>query len=122
MSNLLLLFLIMFCISNCKYQAGFMDYFDQVKENLIEEDNEQAISVTDEMYNEDTEDMTYEISVKTDNNDNKMKNHKTKILGPHFLVLSESTKKPVNHPTSNSFSRRQGMMEGIVGDLGTTRK
>ena len=120
--NMLLLFLMMLCFANCKYQSGFIDYFEQVKDNLVDDDKEHGNREAEEVvYNQDTDDSTYEMSVKTDNDNNKMKKDKSKILGPHFLVLRESVKKHKKHPTSSSFSRRQGMMEGIVGALGTTR-
>ena len=58
-------------------------------------------------------------AVKSEKTVNKKEKDNTKVLGPHFLVLSESANKP--HKAATSFSRRQGMMEGLVGALGTTR-
>ena len=88
---------------------------------MIDENKEPGNTAEEVAYNINADESIYEMSVKTDNDDNKMKKDKTKILGPHFLVLRESVKKHKKHPTSSSFSRRQGMMEGIVGALGTTR-
>ena len=96
-----------------------MDYFEENKENLQEEDDPHKISFSYDPYYEDTEDMTY---VNTKKNGKEIEEDKTDILGPHFLVLSESVRKPENHPSSYSLTRRQGLMDGIVGVLGTLRK
>ena len=119
--NMLLLVLMMLCFANSKYQAGFIDYFEQVKDKLIGENKEPGNTAEEVAYSINADESINEMSVKTDNDDNKIKKDKSKILGPHFLVLRESVKKHKKHPTSSSFSRRQGMMEGIVGALGTTR-
>ena len=91
--NMLLLVLMMLCFANSKYQAGFIDYFEQVKDNLIDENKEPGNTAEEVAYNINADESIYEMSVKTDNDDNKMKKDKTKILGPHFLVLRESVKK-----------------------------
>ena len=115
--NMFLVILMMLSITNSKYQT--QEYIEQLGDNSIENNNEY---VTNEFYTEDEDDMEYEVAVKTENDDHHIKPEKTDILGPHFIVLSESAKRPQNQLSPyNRFSRRQGMMEGIVGALGTTR-
>ena len=102
-------------LANSMYQSGTGGYVD----SHIEPTN---IEETIVAYNEDANVIDYyENSVKAGETEKKKKKEKdtSQVLGPHFLVLSESAKKP--HRTTNSFSNRQGMMEGLVGALGTTR-
>ena len=77
--------------------------------------------MTNELYTDDEDDMEYEVAVKTENDDHHIKPDKTDLLGPHFIVLSESAKRPQNQLSSNRVSKRQGMMEEIIGALGTTK-
>ena len=100
-------------LANSMYQSGTGGYVD----SHIEPTN---IEETIVAYNEDANVIDYyENSVKAGEPEKKKEKDTSQVLGPHFLVLSESAKKP--HRTTNSFSNRQGMMEGLVGALGTTR-
>ena len=100
-------------LANSMYQSGTGGYVD----SIIEPTN---IEETIVAYNEDANVIDYyENSVKAGETEKKKEKDTSQVLGPHFLVLSESAKKP--HRAATSFSNRQGMMEGLVGALGTTR-
>ena len=104
---------------DCKFLSEFTETEEFDHQNWLEDKNQDY-----ENPQTDVNEYLYDMSVKAASPTNNKEKETDPMLGPHFLVLSESgttINRQGEHPASNGLTRRRGVMEGIVGALRTTR-